>query len=166
MLQNNQEFVLELYRDITSAWAGKIRTRDEKRREKALKTAVTKPFDGGRDPHSIAAVLTQLTSLRGWDREIAEAEICRRWEEIVGPQVAARTKILYLEDGVITVQAQSQTWVTELRRLRGQIVANINDRYGAAKIVDVQVLPPQTVSWKHGSYAVKGRGPRDTYDWA
>lgn len=165
MLQQQREFVIEIYQDIKNSMAGFIKTRDEKRREANAKKS-SKPFEPGRDPQSIQNVVNHLVTNRRWDKNIAEVALYDHWIEIVGANVAQRTEVLTINDGVIVVRAQTQTWTTELRRLKSQILHTINEHYPQAEIADIKILPPHTVNWKKGSLAIAGRGPRDTYDWA
>jgi predicted nucleic acid-binding Zn ribbon protein len=64
---------------------------------------------------------------------------------------------------VLTVRCESNSWATQLRSMRMQVVARIEERHRAAGIGDVRFIGPDAPSWNHGLRKVPGRGPRDTY---
>ena len=77
--------------------------------------------------------------------------------------MAKHTEVIELRDGILTVQCNSTTWATELRRLRVEILSRILDEYPDVGLRDLRFLAPGAPSWRHGSRTVPGRGPRDTY---
>lgn len=159
-----REFVIDVYQDIKSAWSGRVKTRDEKRREAAEKRAVSQPFGKGREPQQIATVVDSLVTNRGWQTHFASTQLVTQWATVVGEQVAARSQIISLEKGILTIQAQSQNWFTALRTQRQQILQNVQEKFPAANVQAIQVVAPHTANWRHGPLVFKGRGPRDTYD--
>lgn len=156
-------FVGDAYLLAKSLWQGRPISRDERRRAESRQRRTSKPFDSGRDPRPIAQVLQQSMDDLGWSHEMAQARIVAEWDAIVGPQIAARTEVTAIVEGVVHVQCDSTTWATELRRLRAQTVTRIVEDFSAAKITDIRVHGPGAPSWRHGRFTVPGRGPRDTY---
>ena len=68
-----------------------------------------------------------------------------------------------LNDGELTVQAESTAWATQLRLLQRQILKKIADGVGNDVVRKIKVQGPAAPSWRHGPRHVSGRGPRDTY---
>jgi predicted nucleic acid-binding Zn ribbon protein len=89
--------------------------------------------------------------------------VMARWEQIVGSDVAAHVTPLHHENGVLTVQAESSAWATQMRMLAGQIVKRLNEEIGDGSVTRLDVQGPQARSWRKGRLRVQGRGPRDTY---
>ncbi|MGH8829262.1 MAG: DUF721 domain-containing protein, partial [Jiangellaceae bacterium] len=63
----------------------------------------------------------------------------------------------------LTVRADSTAWATQVRMLAGNLVRRLNQEIGDGTVTRVNVLAPQSPSWRKGRRSVPGRGPRDTY---
>lgn len=140
-----------------------MRSADARRRRRAARTEGTVPYGPGREPRGILDVVDDLTASRGWESPLAEAVLLASWGEIIGADNAAHTTPIALEGGVLTVRCESNSWATQLRSMRMQVVAKIEERHHAAGISDVRFIGPDAPSWNHGLRKVPGRGPRDTY---
>lgn len=116
-----------------------------------------------RDPQPLGGLAAQLLELRGWKEVVEDAAVEARWAEIVGPQLAERTKVESLEDGKLVVRAATTAWATQVKLLRSQLRARIAEVLGGGVVEEIVVLGPAGPSWSHGTRSVKGRGPRDTY---
>ena len=68
-----------------------------------------------------------------------------------------------LADGVLTVEAESTAWATQLRLVQAQVLAKIAAAVGDGVVTSLKIVGPSAPSWKKGRYHVRGRGPRDTY---
>lgn len=71
--------------------------------------------------------LTQLQI----DRKIKEHTAPLLWAEVVGPQVAGRTEVMGVTDGVLRVSTASSVWSHELTFLKARILHDLNTRLGA-----------------------------------
>jgi len=116
-----------------------------------------------RDPQPLSAVLDRLVRSRGWQRPAAEATVFGAWERVVGPEVAAHSRPVKLEQGELTVEAESTAWATQLRLLGRKLLANIAAEVGTGVVTRLHVHGPAAPSWSRGPRRVRGRGPRDTY---
>ncbi|MCQ9352751.1 DciA family protein [Corynebacterium sp. 153RC1] len=124
--------------------------------------------DGRRLPkkdnlESVNAVLQREISRRGWGREIAGGWVQNNWEELVGAQVAAHTKVEMFKGEALFISCDSTAWATNLRMMQRNILAAIARQVGQGIITELKIFGPKTPSWRHGPLHVKGRGPRDTY---
>jgi predicted nucleic acid-binding Zn ribbon protein len=125
------------------------------------------PGDGRRrrrdDPETLNAAIAGLIEARGWQLAAAAGSVFSRWEQIVGPDVAAHTRPDGLADGELTVTADSTAWATQVRLLAAALVRRLNDELGDGAVRRVTVrgpVPPRRPGqWK----ARDSRGPRDTY---
>ena len=127
-------------------------------------TTLSGPGPHPRDPQRLGAAVRDLLGDRGWEPTVAAASVVGRWESLVGPEVAAHCRPERLDDGVLTLVAESTAWATQLRLLAGRIVGRVTVELGPDVVRTVRVHGPTTPSWRHGPWRVTGgRGPRDTY---
>jgi predicted nucleic acid-binding Zn ribbon protein len=73
-----------------------------------------------------------MKSLRGTDR-IQIGGVFGRWDDAVGPTVAAHVRPVRLDNGVLTVEADEPAWATQVKFLAGTITRRL------AEVADVQV---------------------------
>lgn len=122
---------------------------------------------GRRDGRDFALIGDQVDSIvaeRGWDVDVAAGSVMGRWPQIVGVEVAAHTKPVTFEDGVLTVRCESTAWATQLRLMQSQLLARITEEVGAGVVAELRIVGPSAPSWSRGPRrASDGRGPRDTY---
>jgi predicted nucleic acid-binding Zn ribbon protein len=116
-----------------------------------------------RDPVAAGDVLASVLAARGWQPTLAVHSVTARWPEMVGPAIAAHTRVEAFEQGRLQVRCDSTAWATQLRLLVPELLARITAEAGTDLVRTITVLGPVAPSWVHGQRRVKGRGPRDTY---
>ncbi|MEQ4300562.1 DciA family protein [Plantactinospora sp. B6F1] len=121
------------------------------------------PGPDPRDPQLLGTVLARLVKARGWQQPAAEATVFGAWERVVGPDVAEHSRPVKLENGELTVEAESTAWATQLRLLAGSLLRRIAAEVGHGVVRRLHVHGPTAPSWSRGPRRVLGRGPRDTY---
>jgi predicted nucleic acid-binding Zn ribbon protein len=121
------------------------------------------PGPDPRDPQKFGAVLERLMRQRGWEKPKAEATVFGAWEKVVGPDIARHSRPVKLDDGVLTVEAESTAWATQLRMLAASLIKNIAGEVGHNVVTRLNIHGPAAPSWQRGPRRVQGRGPRDTY---
>ena len=121
------------------------------------------PGPDPRDPQPFGAVLDRLVKARNWQRPAAEATVFGAWEKVVGADVAAHCRPVKLEDGELTVEAESTAWATQLRLLARKLLTRIAGEVGQNVVTRLHIHGPAAPSWNRGPRRVRGRGPRDTY---
>jgi predicted nucleic acid-binding Zn ribbon protein len=121
------------------------------------------PGPDGRDPQLLGAVTSDLAKTRGWSGRVAEGSVFGRWPAVVGEQIAAHAAPTTLNDGVLTVSAESTAWATQLRMVQAQLLAKIAAAVGDGVVNSLRIVGPVAPSWRKGAYHIAGRGPRDTY---
>jgi predicted nucleic acid-binding Zn ribbon protein len=104
-----------------------------------------------------------LVGERKWEETLRTAGIPARWEQIVGPEVAAHCRPERLEAGVLTCVAESTAWATQIRLLSRTILDRLAAEVGPGVVRQLRVHGPTAPNWGHGPLRVTGRGPRDTY---
>ncbi|MFA7323080.1 MAG: DciA family protein [Candidatus Nanopelagicales bacterium] len=116
-----------------------------------------------RDPQPIGDAVSELIAQRGWTQERAGAQVTTLWPQIVGADLASHVTPASFDEGVLTLQADSTTWATQVRHLLPQLRKAIDTSVGSGVVTDIRILGPAGPTWKSGLRHVKGRGPRDTY---
>jgi hypothetical protein len=59
------------------------------------------------------------------------------WEEVVGPQIAARTRPIRIREGVLEINVDQPTWRQQLQLMKPKILAQLNAELGKATIKDL-----------------------------
>jgi predicted nucleic acid-binding Zn ribbon protein len=121
------------------------------------------PGPDGRDPQLFGAATSDLARNRGWNGRVAEGSVFGRWRSVVGEQIAAHAEPTSLNEGVLTVSAESTAWATQLRMVQAQLLAKIAAAVGDGVVTSLKITGPVGPTWKKGPRRVPGRGPRDTY---
>ena len=100
-------------------------------------------YGGGvSDPVPISRSLDSIMkSLRGTDR-IQIGGVFGRWDDAVGPAVAAHVRPVRLDQGVLTVEADEPAWATQVKFLAGTITARLAEVANVEiERIDVRVGP-------------------------
>jgi predicted nucleic acid-binding Zn ribbon protein len=132
------------------------------------RTARGRPDAAGRrqrldDPEVLNAAIAGLIDARGWQLAAAAGSMFGRWDEIVGPELAAHTRPDSFAAGELTVIADSTAWATQVRLLAAALVRRLNAELGDGAVRRVKVRGPETPR-RPGQWKTRdSRGPRDTY---
>lgn len=121
------------------------------------------PFEPGRDPGSAAAAVAGFIRDRGWDGELAAAELLVGWSDAVGPSIADHATPIEFADGILVVKCDSTAWATQLGLMRTRLLSVLTEHFPDAGVAALRLLGPDVPSFKRGPRSVPGRGPRDTY---
>ena len=121
------------------------------------------PGPDSRDPQTLGSLTSQLAKSRGWAPKVAEGSVFGQWESVVGEQIAEHANPTTLRDGILTVEAESTAWATQLRMVQPQLLAKIAAAVGDGVVTSLKIVGPAAPTWRKGKYNVPGRGPRDTY---
>ncbi|MFI5936101.1 DciA family protein [Actinoplanes sp. NPDC051494] len=126
-------------------------------------TGYSGPGPDPRDPQLFGVMLERIMKQRGWQKPAAEATVFGAWEKVVGEDIAKHSRPIKLDDGVLTVEAESTAWATQLRMLAGKLLKSIAAEVGHNVVKKLNIHGPAAPSWNKGPRRVQGRGPRDTY---
>jgi predicted nucleic acid-binding Zn ribbon protein len=115
------------------------------------------------DPEPLNAAINGLIDARGWRLAAAAGSVFGRWEQIVGPELAAHTRPDGFSGGELTVTADSTAWATQVRLIAAALVRRVNAELGDGAVKRVKVRGPAGPR-RPGQWRVRdSRGPRDTY---
>jgi predicted nucleic acid-binding Zn ribbon protein len=103
----------------------------------------------GRDPEQIPRVVGE--SLAGLARRLGApapsllTAVFNRWEEVVGPAVAAHARPVSLNRGVLVIGADQPAWASQLRYLGADLLARLSalSKEGEIERVEIKVIPPK-----------------------
>lgn len=73
-----------------------------------------KPRPESTDPRPLGDVLSHLFALRGFGRARADRALHDLWRQAAGEQIAARTRVLGLKNGVLQVGVANAALLSEL----------------------------------------------------
>lgn len=93
-----------------------------------------------REPARIGDLLRRLVSARGWEERVGAGSLRANWAAVVGEQVAARSEPVRLQDGVLTLFAESGAWATELTLLAPSIAQKADAYLGGDRVREVRIL--------------------------
>jgi predicted nucleic acid-binding Zn ribbon protein len=116
-----------------------------------------------RDPQSLGSAIDRLVAEEGWSERTAVAALIGDWAGVVGQALADHVRAVGFDDGVLTLEAESTTWATQVRLLLPHVHKAVDDRVGTGVVRRIVIQGPAAPSWTFGPRRVKGRGPRDTY---
>lgn len=121
------------------------------------------PGPDSRDPQTFGSATMDMARSRGWAPRVAEGSIFGQWSTVVGDQIAEHANPSSLREGVLTVEAESTAWATQLRMVQAQILAKIAAAVGDGVVTSLKIVGPTAPTWRKGRLHIAGRGPRDTY---
>jgi predicted nucleic acid-binding Zn ribbon protein len=79
------------------------------------------------EPKRLAEALGEFTHRLGLARPDALTVIFGRWEDVVGPSLAAHVRPIGLRDGVLFVEVDETGWATQLRYLGDDVIRRVNE---------------------------------------
>ena len=116
-----------------------------------------------RDPQPLGRIAQDVAKKRGWSVHVAEGTVLGRWSLVVGQDIADHATPTALNEGVLSVAAESTAWATQLRMVQAQLLAKIAAAVGNGVVTSLKITGPAAPSWRKGPRHISGRGPRDTY---
>ena len=150
-------------RGMTMGNADQRRVGPTERRHVNQRRRWSGPDADTRDPQPLGRAARDLAKRRGWSSHVAEGMVFSEWRLLVGQQIADHATPTVLQDGVLTVTAESTAWATQLRMMRAQLLAKIAAAAGHGVVTSLKITGPVAPSWRKGPRHIAGRGPRDTY---
>jgi predicted nucleic acid-binding Zn ribbon protein len=101
----------------------------------------TQAQSGSDEVRAVGALLDRALSRLGGVRAATLEHVFARWDEVVGPQIAAHAQPVSLRDGVLVVAVDQPAWATQLRLLGGSLLARLSDVAGpdAVRAIEVHV---------------------------
>lgn len=90
----------------------------------------------------VAPVLDRMLSGLKIEERFASAQATELWAEVIGPEVAARTRATGVRDAELLVEVRGSVWMGHLSVLRQQYLEEINGRLPEkAKLQAIRLVP-------------------------
>ena len=95
-------------------------------------------------PTAIGALIRGRLASLGIAKKIKEAAIAPRWTDLVGPEIAAHTRVVKLDTGRLFVAVDQPTWRQELMYQKEALVAKLNHEVGEDEpiVTDIMFIGP------------------------
>ena len=113
------------------------------------------------DPQPLSTAFDGLLADHGWQTEAAVGSVFGRWDQLVGPDVAAHTRPEQFNDGELVVIADSAAWATQMRLLTSAVLRRLNTELGHGTVTRVVVRGPAP---PRGMGPLRVRGTREHND--
>lgn len=98
---------------------------------------MSKRKPGYRSPSLLSSLLADSFRGKPLEKRLAEMEIWRVWEQVVGKQIAAKARPSRFQDGVLTLVVISAPWMQQLNFMKRDIVARLNERLGEQLVREI-----------------------------
>ncbi len=92
------------------------------------------PLEGG------AAIVLRALAQAGLTEQARRLRIVRHWDQAVGPQIAARTRVQSFCRGTLVVKAASTAWQQELMYLKDNIILQLNARLDRPNVKEIRII--------------------------
>lgn len=86
---------------------------------------------------TVGSLIENLLSRSGMDAKLREYRAWQVWDEVVGPQIAARARPSRIREGVLEVRVDQPVWMQQLQLLKPKILTRLNERLDGAEIKDI-----------------------------
>ena len=90
-------------------------------------------------PYPVSESLDRVTRGIGAPKATVLTAVFARWEEVVGPEVAAHAEPRSLRDGVLVVAVDQPAWATQLRFLGSDLLNRVRDATGCSDVAEIHV---------------------------
>ena len=93
-------------------------------------------------PESIASVIARQLKGLGIDKKIKQASVEHIWADLVGPEIAAHTRVIKVDLGKLFVAVDSPVWRQELLFQRQEFMEKLNQQLGDQVVSDIMFTGP------------------------
>lgn len=93
----------------------------------------------GSGPENLADVLARLFTSRGWGRKSERVRLENAWEEVVGPEHAAATRVGALRRGVLEIEVKNGVLLQELAQFhKRRLLAALRAKLAGVTLTDLK----------------------------
>ena len=105
-----------------------------------------------REPALAGDLVDKLLHGLGLDERLHQYKALIIWNDVVGPQIAARTRPVRIRENILEINVDQPAWMQQLQLMKPKILSRLNAELGEATIKDlylkhgkVDVHPDKTV---------------------
>ncbi len=105
-----------------------------------------------REPVRVAASLDRVTRFFGAPPAQVLTAVFARWEQLVGPEIAAHAAPKTLRNGALVIVADQPAWATQLRFLATDLLTRIQAEVEASEVTKIEIRtgPPGPMERRRG----------------
>jgi|MudIll2142460700_1097286.scaffolds.fasta_scaffold755489_2 predicted nucleic acid-binding Zn ribbon protein len=89
-------------------------------------------------PRAAGEILVKVLEELGLSQKLREREALTQWPEVVGPEVARRSRALRIREGVLYVRVDSAVWRQELHFLKSAILMSYQEKLGPDRVKEIR----------------------------
>jgi predicted nucleic acid-binding Zn ribbon protein len=86
----------------------------------------------------VGDVLRDFLKERGWPAEDPYGPLFRGWEDIAGPELGTRSRVVEVEDGVIVVEVEHPGWLQMLQLKKRALLEAARKAVPGGRIEDLR----------------------------
>lgn len=86
---------------------------------------------------NIGEIIKKILHRRGLWEVVKQQEVLNKWAEIVGEKIAARTKAIKINKGILWIKVSDSVWTHHLALLKPKILTKIGDRFEKKTVKDI-----------------------------
>ncbi len=86
----------------------------------------------------VGDVLRDFLKERGWPAEDPYGPLFRGWEDIAGPELGTRSRVVEVEDGVIVVEVEHPGWLQMLQLKKRTLLEAARKAVPGGRIEDLR----------------------------
>ena len=89
-------------------------------------------------PTPVEDILAEVLARTGLREGLDDRRLVDAWADVVGPDLADRSRAVSLRDGILTVEADHGVWRQELTLLFPRILERYRQIYGAERVRELR----------------------------
>ncbi len=97
-----------------------------------------------REPAKAGDLVDKLLQGLGLDERLHQYKALIIWNDVVGPQIASRTRPVRIREGILEINVDQPAWMQQLQLMKPKILAQLNDKLGKATIKDLYLKRGKT----------------------
>jgi predicted nucleic acid-binding Zn ribbon protein len=98
-----------------------------------------RPTPPEHEPRPVADSLDRLAGRLGAPRSSVLAAIFSRWEDLVGPDIAAHSQPISLRQKVLVLSVDHPAWATQLQYLTSELLSRIESAAGPGEVREIRL---------------------------
>ena len=106
-----------------------------------------------KDPVPARDLIDKLLHGLGLDDRLNQYKALVIWNDVVGPQIAARTRPVRIRDSILEINVDQPAWMQQLQLMKPKILTRLNAELGKARLKDLYL--------KHGKVNVHPDKPME-----
>ena len=92
-------------------------------------------------PERVGDILAAVLDNAGLTERVAQAAVVGEWASVVGPQIAAVTDALFLQqNSTLVVAVRTHGWMTELSLLEPELLRKLNAQSGRPPVTALRFI--------------------------